>query len=350
MFRRYLQTSISAALGLCCDEPGDGGGGGTPPASGTPGDQAPPADGGDPGADDLHAGDGGDDGDEAPDLSDEIDALPETNVRTQLRRQQRFNKRSRPLVERLRDPQTGRLMPAADLDRALADARQFQQLDQVFANSPKALQVFLDEQKRLGQSPAEAALAAADMDDDKPFNEDEWEFETDTAQGKRLLAMAKDLHESGRRVRRLEKGLKQTSSTQQEIADRGVEERFKSLALANVDRIPYDGPIKGQFVNAVYREFMDLKRTGRLTKANAEEIVEKTVLAFGGKQRPGPARTKTTIAQSAAAAGNKELPRTPRPGVVAPVNGQPKPKERETIADAAKSFFGRQGRGVPSIR
>jgi hypothetical protein len=353
MFRRYLTGSPVALMG-CSFAPVDNGSGGGESAADATSDTTTQDD---PAADRGSDGDGGDgaDGDD-DDLGalapDELDALPERNLKTRVRRLSKHLSKARPIADRFRGP-NGRFLPAEEIDGIISDSRQFRNIDSVFRGSKRALDVFLEEQARLergGASPADAAAEAADDAPEKMFDPATWEYETDTPAGKKLAKLAQAFDEERARNRRLEKQLGQFGQQRQAETETAVEERFKTSTLSAATKLPAN--LRQGFVDLVYERFLNLKSSGQLGKAKAEEVIQRSLKSFGvtGSAPASAARTPATTRASAMAADNRGLPRVPRPGVVSPADRASAPKTRETLADSRKNFYGRLERTPPPGR
>lgn len=269
-----------------------------------------------------------------PDESDDVDHLPEANVRTRLRRQQRFlSKHGRPLLERLVDPATGRHMSPQRLDQVLASSREFETIDRVLRASPAAVEFLMKEEARLaGRAPANGEARHDDAPAD--FDAANWPFEVDSAEGKALLQLAKDNHELKATVRELRGGVTGVKSTLETQQLAGIEQQWKQAAFTAANDV--DPVYRAMFVRSVGREFQKLKASGQLTRANAREVIDTELrevrAATKGKKRDGVNR------QSAAVATNAGLPRVPKPGTVVAAGSEGAPK-RETIKDASKGFL-----------
>lgn len=358
MFRRHILgfLGLSAATGgLCFDTP-DGGSGGGPAggaavvegAAGDPGGAADPADGdhgADAGAadDPARPADSGDlDDDDADD--DVINTLPEQQLRTRHRRTQRWLKKVRPLVERLRGPNR-QFMGLDELDRALDDSRQYRQIDSVLTRSPEAVQLLMREQQRLdaldrGERPA----AEAELED-QPFNEQEWEFETDTAQGKRFLAMAKQQHEDNRTLRRLLREVQGVQTGFRTQARTTNEQQWKTATFNAAQEID-DPTARRWFISGMFNRFDSLERTNKLQTVNLGRLIDDELKDIRAAKR-GKTR-QTTTRQSETVARNAALPRTPAPGRTTPAGSDGKPK-RETMQDASKGFLSKYAGGTRRV-
>lgn len=352
MFKRFPFLSPAVMFGLCFAPP-DGDAGGAPAAAGGSADPATVAAAdphADPGAADPSADDGGDpdaaareaaggDDDDDPAADDDVVAeqLPETAVRNRLRRTQRFATRARPIVERFRDPKTGKWASPEDVDRTIRESRDFQQIDYVLTRSPKALQFLIDERARLDALERGDAAAAAAADEDPAFNEEEWPYETESPQGQRLLALAKSDHENKTLLRKMQKRLDGIGTKNEEREFAQVNETWKVATLAAAEK-EVAPEYRNLFVKSVNRLFRELKGQGQLTKANVNAVID-AELADVRAAKKAAART-TTTRQSATVAANAGLPRVPRPGQITPAAAGTSTK-RETMKDSSASFFAR---------
>lgn len=283
------------------------------------------------GAGDLVAGDG--DGHEPTDeevdeLEELLPHLSESQLRTRLRRTQRFNKRVSPLVERLRKPGTKEYMSPEDVDAAVS---MYRDLDPILRASPDALQYLIKERDRVmqggGGRPAPEEPA--------PFDEENWPFETDTPQGKALLSLAKQNHDLSANYKRLEGRLGNVDQRFESQTHAQLEGQWKTATLKAALEIP-DELYRPMFVQHVYERFNALKSTGQLTRANAQQVIDKMLAPIRAATKK---KQRTTVTrQSEVIAANTGLPRTPRPGTVLPASGE-KPAGRETIKDARSSFL-----------
>lgn len=359
MFIRHLfpfaaLLGPAAICGPLLDAAGDAGGGGTPAGGGTatadPTTTADPAQG-DPAAaadqagadtndtlDDDHDAAGDDDADEEA----FINTLPEANVRTRLRRAQRFRREADPVVKLLRDPQTGKLYPTDQVTRLLNNAREFETLDRVLRSDPKLVQALVDANARLqggGQPAAE--------DQHPPFDEaafeQSWPYELDSKEGRaffeRQKAEAKRTHTLEGDVKQLRQALTGVQQgTARETLTR-IETDTKKLVFAAAEEI--DPVYRATFVTGARAQFDLLRQTGRLTPAAMKDVIDRMLAPVRALKKK---QTRTTTArQSEMAAGNANLPRVPRPGTVQPAAGAATTTKRETIADARKSLLARRG-------
>lgn len=350
MFKRFPFLSPAVMFGLCFAAP-DGDAGGAPAAAGGSADpatvvaadpNADPAaadpsavDGGDPEAVAREAA-GGDDDDDAAGDDDVAEHLPESAVRNRLRRTQRFATRARPIVERFRDPKTGKWATGDEVDRTLRKARDFDEIESVLTRSPEAVQFLMKERARLdalerGETPAAAAA------EDPPFNEEEWPYETDTPQGQRLLALAKSDHENKTLLRKMQQRLDGLGTKDEEREFAQVNETWKAATLAAAEK-EVAPEYRNLFIKGVNRLFRELKSQGRLTKANVNAVID-AELADVRAAKKAATRTTTTAASRTVAA-NANLPRVPRPGQVTPAAAGASTK-RETLKDGSSSFFAR---------
>lgn len=344
-----LAWLVSAVLFGCAsffDAPGDGGGGGAAGGETPAGGGAPAAGGGDDHGDTTAAG-GAEDGagdtraladddtddDRFPD-HDDIDTLPEANVRTRLRRTSRFAQRVRPIADRFRR-QDGKLMSADEVDAILSGHREFQTIDSVLKRSPKAVQFLLEEQRRLEQGGGDDAAAGGA--EDAPFNEADWPFETETPQGKALLSLGKRQHDQELLIKRLtgELGGVRTGIERQTVGQ--LEKEWKSVAFQAASEI--DQPYRPMFIRNVRREFQRLQASGQLTRANAKQVVDAELTEIRAAKKSTQRGNVTR--QSEVVAGNRTLPRTPRPGTTTPASGKPNGGKRETMKDASAGFLSR---------
>lgn len=356
MFRRHLSGAtvwpFAAVGGVCGDSVDAGSGGGTPAGGAAVADRAgdPPVsadrdadDGADSGADDpaAHPASAGDD-DADPFSADDDDVaqtLPEATLRTRHRRTQRALAKIRPLADRLRDS-SGKFLTPQEVDRILASDRDFRDIDSVLSRSPEAVQFLMRERQRL-QALDRGERPPGDPDPaDQPFNDEDWEFETDTPQGKRLLAMAKSQHELQRENRAIKQQLQgvQTGFTRE--AQSRAEQTWKTATLTAAREIE-DPTARRWFITNISNTFTALAQSNRLGTVNVETLIAQELkdvrAAKTGKTRAALTR------QSATVAGNAQLPKTPRPGTTHPAQGSDKGK-RETLSDASKSFLSRYAR------
>lgn len=327
-----------AGSGLLLDTPDANTGGG--PA----GDAARPTLGGAPDGADPNAGGAGDGADpdrtaaDVDDLDDDDDTidreisdnLPEANVRTLNRRNQRRLRRMQPYADRLRDPRTGQWLPVEELDRRLGQAREFEDIDAVLRSSPRAVQVLMEEQARMqgrGAAPAEER--------DEPFNEQDWPYETDTPQGQRLLAMAKSQHANEQLLKRVMRRLDQTDQRFEHGSVEQLEGRWKGELKTAVVDVPEE--FRQHIVDTVRDKFQLLRANGQLKRVNPTAVINSIVAPFRtkGKKATRDANNRA----SAMAAGNTRLPQTPRPGAQSPATGKEKTNERETMRHASKGFL-----------
>jgi hypothetical protein len=280
MYRRH--TIGLGGIALPALEGPDTGSGGTPAS--TPGGDAPPADAGadapadsaDPGA--TAAAPGAADADE-DDLDDDgaddvAQHLPEPQVRTRARRLQRQMARMRPIVERFRDPATGKTMTPDQVDRLLANARDFDAIDRVFQGSPELMTRFMQERDRIasGQpAPSSSRPAAAPTEPaDAPFDESTWPFETDTPTGQRLLQMAKDQHELTRQFRATQRELTAIKQGTEQQTLSQTEQAWKRDTLAAAAEVAPE--YRELFIRGVYYQFELLKSRNQLGAATPKSV------------------------------------------------------------------------------
>jgi hypothetical protein len=354
MFRRHLSGFGAwpfAALGGVCLIGADAGGGGGAPAGGAAvadagepgrGAEGDAGGGADAGADDAAAAAaaaGDEDGDFSGDDDEVIATLPEPTLRTRHRRAQRTLAKVRPLADRLRDPRTGQFMTPQELDTVLASHRDFRPIDDVLRRSPEAVQFLMRERQRLDALERGDAPAGNDPAD-APFNDEEWEFETDTPQGRRLLAMAKTLHEQTRETRSLKRELQGVQTGFRKETNSRAEETWKTATLTAAREIE-DANARRWFINNIGHTFRSLESNGRLQTVNVQQLIDSELndlrVSKGKKTRGDITR------QSAIVAGNGTLPKTPRPGTTTPANAGDS-RKRETMADASKGFLARYAR------
>lgn len=344
----FAALGPAAISGPSLDLAGEAGGGGAPAGGGAPPAADPAADPaqGDPadaaaaGADPNDAPDDHDaGGDDDADDDAFVNNLPEANLRTRVRRGQRFRREAEPIVNLLRDPSTGKLYPPEHVTRVLNNAREFEGLDRVLRSDPELVQAFMKAEARLRNG---GGQPAAD-DEHPPFDEaafeQAWPYELDTKEGRaffdRQKAEAKRTHALEGDVKQLRKvvsGVQQ--GTQQEAFTR-VERDCKAIAVAAAKEL--DPAYQQTFIAGAKAQFDLLRQTGRLSAATMQEAVDRMVAPIRAAKKK---QTRTTTArQSEMAAGNEKLPRVPRPGTVQPATGET-PK-RETLKDASKSFLSR---------
>lgn len=341
MFKDFLgmlgSASPAVPFGPASDGADAGGGGG--PAAGADAGAGPAAGatGADPAADDgdavaraaAEAEAGADDRDDLPDDDDLVEHLPEPQLRTRLRRTQRFAQKVRPLADRLRGPD-GKFLTPEQVDRVLSNARYFEEVDGILQRDPEAVRALQAARARLEAGATEPEPA------DEPFNEADWPYETESAQGKRLLQMAKDQHEDRQRMRRLERQLAGVDRRDQLRTVEQAESQWKTAALTAAKEV--DAEYRPMFVRAVRAEFELLKAQNMLTKASAQSVIDRHLAPIRARNK---GKTRETVdRQSAMAAANGKLPAVPRPGAMRPAAGGGEPK-RETLKDASKSFLAR---------
>ncbi len=310
--------------------------GGAPPPStdpadaGTPsGDPAAPVEPADPAA--VAAGGDGDDlSDDDPDDDAEVaEHLPEPVARTRLRRVQRLLSRSRPLLERLKGP-GGKYLTPEEIDRHLANSREFANIDAVLSKSKRAVQVLLEEQERLARGDQGTAAG----DDFPAFDEATWPFETDTPEGKKLLELGKELHETKRALHEMRRDVTGTKQERQQERLEQLNTRWRDATFKAAAEL--DEPYRPIFIRSVKREFERLQLRGELTKANAEDVINRELAELRAHKKT--TTRSTTTRQSAAVARNSTLPAAVRPGAVQPAAAGATNK-RETLKDASKGFL-----------
>jgi DNA-binding transcriptional MerR regulator len=274
MFRRFPFLASAVFDGLTCfDAPDTGAGGGAAPAGGgaaaTDGTADPGASAAGAGADGT-AGDGGsDDGaaaagtgdegdDELPDDSDVAEHLPESQVRTRLRRTQRFlSKTARPVLERLRDPQSGRYYTAEQVDELRQHAQFFREIDPVLAANPKLVEMLRQEQERLRRGDSGATAATADAGDDLgDFDENGFPFDREAPGSDYLLTNARDVHGLKKEVRELRKLLTGVQTERTQDREQQLAGQWKDMTIKAADEVDpaYRGtPSRRTRVCRVYR-------------------------------------------------------------------------------------------------
>lgn len=356
MFVRHLLPFAAFGLAAICgpllETAGEAGGGGAPAGGGAP-PATPTTDrvSADPAPDPANAADAGAEGHEPPDLDDDatgdardeeefVSRLPEANLRTRVRRSQRYRRDTEPIVSLFRGPD-GKYMPPQEVTRLLANAREFEQLDRVLKADPRAVQALMDAEARL-RNGGSAAADEPPAFDEAAF-EQAWPYEVESKEGRaffeRQKADAKRTHGLEDQVRRLERlvtGVQQTTAQQ---TFEQIEGRWKAVAFKACEEV--DPLYREMFLGNVKAQFDLLRGNNQLTKVNAQAVVDRLLANVRAAKKT---QTRTTTArQSAMAAGNATLPRTPRPGTVQPASGEPAPK-RETIADSHKSWLARYRR------
>jgi hypothetical protein len=334
--------SALAAVAQVVVPPGGAGPGGdgdpNPGDGGDPGgDGADPADGGDPDAGGRTAAgrDGADPDDDGGD-DDDIDALPEQNVRTRLRRLQRtVRERHDPILGRFRGPD-GRLMDARQVDDMLSRARDMEQFEQVFQNRPDLLQQVLEAAQGKG---GRAAQAAAQEVLEEAFDDANIPFETETESGKYLRNLAKTVHELKAENKRLAGQLGQVNEREGTRTLASIENAWKSRTLAAIKDLPEE--YKLAVVDRVQARFDVLRANRQLGRVRPDEIIRKALEPY---QRLLKGRSRTAVAgQQARATNNQQRPAAVTRGTAVARPGDTNNSGKETIRDARKSFFARTG-------
>lgn len=227
-------------------------------------------------------------------------------------------------------------MSPEDIDRILSNHREFETLDRVLKASPRAVQMLIEEQQRIerGES-GDAAAAGGGADEPVAFDEASWPFETETPQGKALLQLARQNHELSSKYRTLEQQVTgvRTGFERQTVAQ--IEGQWKQVAFQAANEL--DQVYRPMFIRNIRREFSRLQAAGQLTRANAKDVIDAELREV--RQAKKSAQRSTVTSQSATAAGNRNLPRAPRPGTVVPATGKETTGKRETIKDARSSFL-----------
>lgn len=310
---------------------------------GTPADPAAPA-GGEPEPRD----DGGEPAEPAarPAVVDEedaeLDALPEANVRTRLRRTQRQIKTIAPIADVFRDPATGRYLTPQEAATERQLAADMRDIRAFYDEHPDLLQTML-ERRRTGAQPA-AAPAYED-----PFaDEATLPFDTASDSGRWFLEQHRRQHRENFELRqtlqRLEQGLSGVAERDTQRTLTQAEEAWKVDTLAAAKTAGLTGDDLEDFVNSVYANFRLGRAEKRLDRLDRRQVIEKALRPF---KRSRTAGTR----QAAAAAGSRVanqpgLPRTGTRDGAAPAN--PKDTNRVgTIRDGRKDFFARQGLSTP---
>jgi hypothetical protein len=357
MFKHHLSFAFwgaAATGGPLQNPPGESLESGAAPAAPV---EAPPAgEQGDPAADGDPADAIGDEpaGEAAPvddnDVDDDdalVDDLPEPRVRTRLRRTQRQWKQARPVIDALRSISgDGRLPDARTVTTLAQESAYYREINDVLTRKPELLQAILKAKQELDGGDSSTAATAADpaaaeSDQPTPFDESDWPFETETPQGKRMLAMARELHELKHSARQAQTLAQRATQTQQTAELATIENDWKTAAIAAAEKaFPTDVAARRLFVNNVWHQFERLKQTNRLKGTNARQVIAELAAPFTRRQATKARGAATTAARTVT--NNATLPRTVRPGSTSPAPGAgAAPKTRETLADARKSFFGR---------
>lgn len=338
----FAALGLAAIRGPLLEHAGDPGGGGAPAGGGRAPESEPTADpaqgdvpdAAEAGAEGLDAQDHDDLGNDDADEREFVERLPEPNLRTRVRRAQRYRREAEPIVNLFRGPD-GKLLPAQEVNRMLANHREFENLDRVLRSDPKLVQAFLDADARLrnGGQPAAAE------DEHPPFDEETWEFETDTPQGKRLLAEAKRTHALEGELKQLRKLVTGVQQHTQQQSFSTLETKVKSIVMEGAKQI--DPLYQKGFVRGAKAHFEFLRATNRLTPQAMQAFVDDYLApVVAAKKTNGRAAAGKA---SAMASANGTLPKTPRPGTVSPAAGNAQPNTRQTIADGRKAFFQRVG-------
>lgn len=379
MYRSTLRTlglgHLADGFGLCLAPEGAPAGAGPAPvdqpapAAADTGDISAAESGGETTTPDPAPG-GDDDDADVDDFEQAIDHLPEQNLRTHLRRAQRRLAKTRPIVDRLRDPQTGRFLTADDVDRLRFEASEYRALDRVLQRSPDLVGRILEAQRRLDSgedvetvladttarpssatSPAPGRQDQHGQVDGQPWNDETYPYERESEQGQFLYNALKAAHEDRQRLRDLERRLTAREQRDEKVTHEQLEGRWRESTIAASNQLREEA--RKPFVRAVYREFLYLRDTGRLTKANAETVITQALAdyaAFKVAAKPGSGTPATTKRQSEMVASNATLPRVPRPGAMTPTTGTPQPTgQRETLSAARSAMFRRFGKDTPKI-
>lgn len=347
---------LAAICGPLLEQPGDAGGGGTPagggappadtgtadPASGDPADAADlaGASDGDPQGDRDHDAAGDDDDDSF------VDHLPEANLRTRVRRGQRYRRDTEPIVNLFRGPD-GKLLPPQEVNRLLANAREFENFDRILRGGGekgrKALAALMEADAELRNG----GSATAAEDDHPPFDaagfEAAWPYEIETKEGRAFFERQKA---EAQRTHALEGDVKQlrklVTGVQQHTAQESfskVETDIKATVFAAAQELAPE--YRETFIVGARAQFDLLRATNKLTAPAMKAVIDRMlapVRAANKKQGRGAASKA-----SAMAAANGTLPRTPKPGTVAPASGTSTTNKRETIKDGSRAFFQRVG-------
>lgn len=339
----------SSILKELYETPGAGGGGGSaapvaPPVA-APAGGAPAGDAG-AGGEGVVADAGADDGAGAE--GDDIDydggaevvsqTLPEANLRTHSRRLQRQNQKLRAVADTLRHPD-GRRMSPQEVNAVLANAREFENLDRILKSDKAAFDAILRANERLQRG--ESGPAEPEETPLEPFNDEGFQFETETPQGRALLEEFRANHthrqQSQREIAALRRELQLLRGGVEQQTFSQIEQGWKSQTLTAAKTLPPG--LQEDFVERVETEFKLLRATNQLTKANRQQVVERFLARF--KKRAGSLSRPQLTRQSAAVVGNGKLPVVPRPGSMSPANGTNQPAKRETIVDSRRSLLAR---------
>lgn len=351
----FAALGLAAIRGPLLEQPGDPGGGGAPAGGGlAPGSEptADPAQGDvadaadQAGADELDAPDHDAGGDDADDEAF-VNSLPEANLRTRVRRGQRYRKQVDPLVNLLRGAD-GKFLPPQEVNRILANSREFENFDRILRGGGekgrKALQALMEADAELRNGGQAAAAEDEHPAFDEAAFEQAWPYEFESKEGRaffeRQKAEAKRTHAlegDVKKLTRLVTGVQQHTAQQTFSA---VERDIKATVFAAAEELPLE--YRETFVVGAKAQFDLLRQAGKLSAPAMKAVIDRMlapVRAANKKQGRGAAAKA-----SAMAAGNGALPKTPRPGTVAPASGtNTNTNKRETIKDASRSFFQRVG-------
>jgi hypothetical protein len=293
-------------------------------------------------SDDRHAdaGDGDDDDeDDDADLPAEVRDDPK-RLRTRLRRTQRQLAPARPILDRLRDPRTGRLMDERTVDTVLSRARDMEALEALIDKNPELARIIAaaSSGKPISASEAATVAAAAGQGDAGAFNEEDLPFDTSTDSGKFFATLARRVHEQDATIRRLNDQLGQVNQRDVARTVRQVEGEWKTQTIAAANRLPEQ--FRHTFANAVYRAFELAKRDRSLGRVSVRDVIAREL-------QPYARYVRQQQRGDAAAAQRRATNNNNRPGPVtrgtAPARPDDSNRGAGTIRDARQSFFKRIG-------
>lgn len=357
MFRRHLIAFSTWSPLTPFLAPPDGAGGGGAPAAG--GSDAAAGDGGaddhtsvgDGGPDDDGAGDPGDRGDgdrgqaddhdDDPDNDDrEFDALPPDQqaktARTRLRRYQRQFKTLRPIADMFRGPD-GRLMPTQDVQRRLAAAADWEEMNEFLQQHPDIVGQILERKNRGGRGPAEPQR----KEFEDPFaDESKLPFDTTTDAGKfivnHLRNHAKENFELRQLVDELRNGVTDVRRRDSQRSLQQTEGEWKNRTLEAARAAGLDKADLQLFVESVWNVFERGKLTRSLNRLNLQDVIAKKLAPFKARRRSNVA------GQQQRAEHGRTVP--PPAGRGRTTAATPNDKNNVgTIKDARKSLFTRLG-------
>lgn len=288
--------------------------------------------------DDQH---GEDDDDDDADLPENVRDDPK-RLRTKLRRTQRQYSAARPVIERLRDPNTGKLYDARTVDTLLSRARDMEEMEGLFEKRPDLVEAIMAARRGDATSGQKRTIAQAETDTGVAFDEADLPFDATSDSGKFFAAMRREQLEDRKLIKQLVGRLDEQGQRESTRQLSVVEQTWKRETVAAANRLPEE--VRQLFVNAVQGRYEVARRDRGLGRLNPREVIARELQPYATYLR----RQKRGEVGDAARRANNNIN---RPGPVtrgtAPAGAGDSNRGAGTIRDARKSFFSRIG-GSPA--